>query len=201
MKLFLVRHPEPDVEKGFCYGKLDVPIVSSWHQDAVYLSQWLERRRLPKIQSFHSPLSRASKLALSVNPNSKPIGELAELDFGLWEGQNWSTISREEIDEWGADLQFSAPYKGESLEDLRLRVMPKVNALIDEADSDIVLYTHSGVIKVIVSVLCQWPVSECHRINIGYSSVTQLTINDDRDNRYISLDLLGAGDWVGLAVE
>ncbi|TDO98665.1 histidine phosphatase family protein [Marinomonas balearica] len=197
MKLFLIRHPKPDVESGFCYGKLDVPIVSTWQEDAACVRKWLKNRKINNIQSFHSPLSRAAKLALNVYSHSEPIDELVELDFGDWEGQNWSSISQDEIEAWGKDLQFSAPYNGESLEDLRLRIMPKVQKILSKAgENDVVLFAHSGVIKVIVSVLCEWPISECHRINIGYSSITELSIHGESANRYISLDRLGAGDWV-----
>jgi len=40
--------------------------------------------------------------------------------------------------------------------------------------------------------LCQWPLSQAHRIDVGFTSVTELYIQDD----YISLKRLGAGDWV-----
>lgn len=191
MKLLLVRHPKPDVAAGLCYGQSDVPLLQDWHNDIASIQAFLGKC-YPE-QSFrycHSPLSRTRLLAQALHPESEPVEALKEVDFGQWENRLWSDIPREEIDAWRDDLLHSAPYRGESLEALRLRLMTWLEPMI-AADQDMVLVTHSGVIKVLVAQLCQFSMTECFRLNPGYSSITELDVSQD----FALLNRLGAGDW------
>ncbi|TPE54490.1 phosphoglycerate mutase [Maribrevibacterium harenarium] len=186
MRLCLVRHPKPDVVSGTCYGRTDVPILTSWQEEASRLSALL-RQCLPNASYFHSPLSRARLLGEMLDEHSAPIAELQELDFGNWEGRLWQDIPEPEIRSWSAELATAAPYQGESLQDLKSRVMPLIKSMA-EGDRDCVLVTHSGVIKVIVSELCCWPLEKCSPINPDFLSYTLLTINGE----FVTLDCLGS---------
>lgn len=198
MKLFLIRHPQPDIEKGLCYGAMDLDLAPAWEDDAEQLASWLFSRLKGHCVSYHSPLQRASKLAYFLNPESRPVNALKELDFGLWEGRLWSQIDRSEIDAWSEDIVNSAPYQGESLHQVKERVMGwwqhELDALKQTGDKpdNVILVAHSGVIKVLVSQLCGWPLSQSHLINPGMMSVTELFISGD----YVQLNRLGAGDWL-----
>ncbi|REG81341.1 histidine phosphatase family protein [Marinomonas pollencensis] len=194
MKLYLIRHPRPDVEKGLCYGQTDVPLAPGWMSDAAHLSQYLEQRiTADNTVFYHSPLKRAAKLASFISQDHSRMSEaLKELDFGLWEKQLWRNIPRESIDLWFNNMLHAAPYQGESLQALANRVWGWWLARQKSDVEHLVVVTHAGVIKVLVSLLCQWPLEQAHRIDVGFMSVTELYIQDD----YISLKRLGAGDWV-----
>ena len=198
VKLFLIRHPQPEIEKGLCYGALDLDLAPAWEEDATQLSNWLFSRIKGRCESFHSPLQRASKLAYFLNPESVQASALRELDFGLWEGRLWSEIERQEIDEWSEDIVHSAPYQGESLYQVKHRVMEWWQALLSQYQDNqnlpdnLILVAHSGVIKVLVSQLCGWPLAQSHLINPGMMSVTELYLYGD----FVQLNRLGAGDWL-----
>lgn len=198
MKLFLIRHPQPDIEKGLCYGAMDLDLAPAWEEDAELLTSWLFSRMKGTSVSFHSPLQRAAKLADFLDPESESVDALKELDFGLWEGRLWHQIDREEIDAWSQDIVHSAPYQGESLDQVRQRVMgwwlQKYQALqhAEETPDNVILVAHSGVIKVLVSQLCGWPLAQSHLINPGMMSVTELYLSGD----FVQLNRLGAGDWL-----
>ncbi|GAB3485054.1 histidine phosphatase family protein [Marinomonas epiphytica] len=196
MKLYLVRHPKPDVATGLCYGQLDVPILDGWQTQAEAIQRYLYERHGKfghPIAYFHSPLSRASQLAERVSAGqSKPITALKELDFGDWEGTTWEQISKQQIDAWFADLSNSAPYQGESLQDLADRLWQWWQSLDTSQTDACVLVTHSGVIKVLVSLLCQWPLQQSHRIDVGFCSISELQVQGE----LVALKSLGAGDWV-----
>jgi len=198
VKLFLIRHPQPDIEKGLCYGAMDLDLAPAWEDDAEQLASWLFSRVKGHCLSYHSPLQRASKLAYFLNPESIAEDALKELDFGLWEGRLWAQIDRQEIDAWSQDIVHSSPYQGESLFQVTQRVMgwwQQQQASfhrLDNQPDNIILVAHSGVIKVLVSQLCGWPLAQSHLINPGMMSVTELSVSGD----FVQLNRLGAGDWL-----
>lgn len=63
---------------------------------------------------------------------------LLELDFGIWDGQRWEAIAREEIDAWVADFAIYAPGGGECLRSLMARVMQF------DAPAGALLVSHGG---------------------------------------------------------
>ena len=192
MKLFLIRHPQPQVAKGSCYGVTDVAILPDWQQQGAQIKSWLAHHLQGSVSYQHSPLSRAAVLANYLNAQSVSDKRLQELNFGCWEGLLWQDIDKASIDEWCDDLVGSAPHGGESLSELNHRLQSWWQSLDQSAWDNIVITTHSGVIKVLVSLLCDWPLQQAHKINVGFCSITELTISGD----YVSLHRLGAGDWV-----
>lgn len=198
MKLYLIRHPQPDIEKGVCYGGMDLDLMPAWEEDAEKLASWLFSRVQGCSVSYHSPLQRAAKLAYFLNPESTSVEAITELDFGDWEGRLWSQIERHEIDTWSKDIVHSAPYKGESLLQVKERVMGWWQAQMatfertQSLPENMILVAHSGVIKVLVSQLCGWPLAQSHLINPGMMSVTELSISGE----FVQLNRLGAGDWL-----
>lgn len=194
MKLFLVRHPKPNVKKGLCYGDMDVPLVAGWEEDARTLIKSLsvDFSETSNI-CYHSPLSRAAQLADYISEGcSQPVHALKELDFGDWEGLCWQDIPRQEIEAWMGDIVNGAPYNGESLQVVADRVWQWWLSIKDNPVDTCVLVAHSGVIKVLVSLLCQWPLAQAHRIDVGFTSLTEFMVQGE----YVTLKRLGAGDWV-----
>jgi alpha-ribazole phosphatase len=198
MKLFLVRHPKPDVIQGLCYGDMDVPLADGWEEGAKSLKKALTASSKMSFKDashvcYHSPLSRAAKLADFISDgDSIAVDALKELDFGDWEGHCWKDIPRQEIDLWAADIVNAAPYNGESLQIVANRVWSWWLSVKDNPVDTFVLVAHSGVIKVLVSLLCQWPLAQAHRIDVGFTSITEFSVQGD----YVTLKRLGAGDWV-----
>jgi len=194
VKLFLIRHPKPDVKKGLCYGDMDVPLAVGWEEgaNALMKSLSLDFSEASNV-CYHSPLSRAAELADYISKgHSEVASALKELDFGDWEGLHWQDIPRQDIDTWMEDIVNSAPYNGESLQVVADRVWSWWLSIKDNSVDTCVLIAHSGVIKILVSLLCQWPLAQAHRIDVGFTSLTEFTVQGD----YVILKRLGSGDWV-----
>lgn len=149
MNLTLVRHAQPLVATGVCYGALDVPAdLRATQQAAQALAQSLP----PRAQLWVSPLQRCELLAHTIKGlrpdlTCKTDPRLAEMNFGCYEGQRWVDIPADAYEAWTADFWQHRFGGVESLAD----VMARVASAWTEAmacGSAPVWVTHAGVIRV-----------------------------------------------------
>lgn len=148
MTLWLVRHAQPLVAPGVCYGALDVQAdAEATHQAARELACSLPSGLC--VQS--SPLQRCKLLAQTLQGlrpdlllNVEP--RLVEMSFGNHEGQRWDQIERDALDAWTADFWQHRFGGAESVSAL----MQRVAGVWDEAvqrGQPCVWITHAGVIR------------------------------------------------------
>ena len=148
--LWLVRHAQPLVAPGMCYGQLDLAA----DPDATVVAARTLHQALPaQLPIFCSPLQRCQQLALALchlRPGTplQTDPRLAELDFGQWEGQAWSQIGAAALDAWVCDFAHHAPGGGESVHSLLTRVQ---TALQDAqaGGQDQIWITHAGVLRAL----------------------------------------------------
>ena len=149
VRLWLVRHPQPLIAEGICYGQLDVAADPA----AVVAATTALEKALPRdLPLFSSPLARAASLAYSLALRRPDLtlqfdDALKEVDFGRWEGKAWDDIPKEAVDVWVkdfADHQFGG---GESASQLVQRVQSRLRALTHPVE--VVWLTHAGVIKAV----------------------------------------------------
>ena len=148
MKLWLVRHAQPLVAPGTCYGQTDVAA----DQNATRRCAEQLAALLPQgLVVAASPLQRCEQLALilqGLRPDLifKTDARLQEMDFGQWEGRPWSDIDRAEMTAWTADFQaYRVGTSGESVSDFMTRVALAFDGLAAEPDT--LWITHAGVIR------------------------------------------------------
>jgi len=98
MGLTLVRHTQPDIPEGICYGHTDLPLAKSFTREAALVLEKLPRADV----LVSSPLQRCSRLADAIGAaRDLPVildDRLREMSFGSWEGQAWDDIPRAELD-------------------------------------------------------------------------------------------------------
>lgn len=150
MKLWLVRHAQPLIGSGICYGRLDMPAdaaatAACARQLAALLPQGLRVACSPLQrceQLGHSLYAQRPDLTYKIDPR------LREMDFGQWEGRAWETISRDELQAWTDDFSgYAAGGHGESVTAFMMRVASAFDAL--PGDGDAVWITHAGVIRAV----------------------------------------------------
>lgn len=155
MNLRLLRHAQPLVAPGVCYGALDVPADLAATQQA---AQTLAPGLPPGAQLWVSPLQRCELLAKTIKGlrpdlTCKTDARLAEINFGCYEGQPWADIPVAAFETWTADFWQHRFGGVESLADVMARVTSAwQEALL--ADQAPVWVTHAGVIRV-ASLLAQ----------------------------------------------
>lgn len=146
MKLILVRHPQPQVEAGVCYGRSDLaPQAEHLRQVLAELAATLP----PDLPLYSSPLRRCAELAVLLG-RPQFDARLAEMDFGDWEMRRWDDIPRAAVDAWNADLAGYRPGGGESLRQAAARVA----AFYDERRQerrDAVVICHAGTMRLLAA--------------------------------------------------
>ena len=151
--LWLLRHAQPLIAAGVCYGQLDVPAdPSATLQAGMRFATMLP----PSARVRYSPLQRCEQLAQAIQaPEPLLISDsrLQEMNFGHWEGQTWNDIGRAAVDAWSHDLYHHAPGGGEALATMLQRVR---HALQDSwlhdsqlGTRDVVWITHAGVVRCV----------------------------------------------------
>lgn len=194
MNLWLVRHAQPVIEPGICYGAMDVSADGPATE--------LAARALADVLPMHcrmrvSTLQRCEQLAQAVcglRPDLIPEPErrLIEMNFGDWEGQCWSGIAREELDAWTTDFAHWQCGGGECVQNFMQRIAAvwdecrEISRLTPQSGS-VVWITHAGVIRAanllaagqrrVLNAL-YWPEAapvfgNWQRINMPYSPLPQ----------------------------
>ena len=148
MTLYLVRHPQPDVAPGLCYGASDVPVADA-ELARVYAT--LAAQGLPGgLPVVSSPLLRCALLAERLAPGRVTLdARLAEMDFGEWELRPWSAIPRSDVDAWTADLLHYRPGGAENVFDVARRVRAFVD---DRQTPSALIVCHAGTIRLLMAM-------------------------------------------------
>jgi alpha-ribazole phosphatase len=175
MRLYLIRHPQPEVATGVCYGRSDLAVpFGRCLQAAGQLAPRLPRNAV----LWSSPAARcaalAEALATLLGTPARYDARLLEMDFGAWEMQPWTGIPRSEVDAWAADMTAYRPGGGECVLDVAERVKAFHDGLKTDG-RDAVLVCHAGVIRLLLAALAHRNVAdiagaaarEAHRIGYG----------------------------------
>ncbi|MES2872665.1 MAG: alpha-ribazole phosphatase [Bacteroidota bacterium] len=173
MEVFLIRHTLPDTEKGLIYGRYDVPLAESFSKEKEAIL-----KQLPQAIDvvYSSPSRRCTKLAELISPDYSTEEALCELDFGRWETKTWDTINRTESEFWMEDVMNRCPPGGESLVQMKERVLQfwqKITSLDAEL---LVVVTHKGVIRIILSELNHIPFSSFFDIKVDYGEIVRVSV-------------------------
>ena len=146
MSLWVVRHAEPLIAPGTCYGALDVladPLATQ--KAAKDLAQVLPQGA----QLRCSVLQRCELLshylcALRPDLICKPEPRLVEMNFGNYEGVAWADIAKDALDAWTEDFAHHRFGGQESVAEF----MARVAAVWDEGGAaDQIWITHAGVAR------------------------------------------------------
>ena len=130
----------------------------------------------PQVSLRTSPLQRCELLThylCGLRPDLIPIFDpnLAEMNFGSWEGQRWDAIGEAAVAQWTEQFATHRPGGGESVQDFMKRVEAAMDRLRSPPQPDMahhaIWITHAGVIRAAtliaggvrtISRADQWPV-------------------------------------------
>ena len=149
MKLWLVRHPKPIVDRGICYGHLDLEPES---EALIAVTDTLSKTLPLHIPVYTSPLLRAQSLAESLLKIRSDLtlqsdDRLKEMNFGCWESTPWADIPQGVIDAWVRDFPSHRFGGKESAQDVVNRVDSFLQTM--KSNHECIWITHAGVIKAV----------------------------------------------------
>jgi broad specificity phosphatase PhoE len=138
--------PDPDLnEEGLRQAEAAARAVARW----------------PLTRIFTSPLRRAQQTAQVIADQRglplEVVPALVEVDVGLWSGLTWEEVERRWPNEHRAfhdDPERHGYLKGENLGQVRDRVLPELQALIDRSPESAVLVVSHGVVNRVL--LAHW---------------------------------------------
>lgn len=173
MELYLIRHPEPAVAPGTCYGRSDIGLAGDAETAAARL-----RAHLPAgIPVYSSPLMRCRSVAERLSPAASVDERLAEMHFGEWEMRRWDEIERAVFDAWVADILNYAPPGGESAAQMLARTLSFVDDLRAGGQRAAAIVTHGGVLRVLFAHWLDVPPRRWPRLTFDFGGVSKAVLD------------------------
>ena len=146
MEIVLIRHTSVDVPQGTCYGQTDVPVKTTFEQEAAETKKNLEPLG-PFDKVYCSPLTRCVKLATYCGyPDAERDNRIKELNFGAWEMQKFDEIKDPRMQEWFDDYLNVPVTGGESFMQLYQRVSAFLDEVIQKPYERVAVFAHGGVL-------------------------------------------------------
>jgi alpha-ribazole phosphatase len=179
MQIYLVRHPRPSHIDGLCYGRLDVAVEPQVLIDAANsVFTHIPRQILAGAHVYTSPSSRCLTLArhLATPREPTPAEDLAEMNFGHWEGAAWDAIPRDQMDAWAADVWSYQPGGEESASMVETRWLRWLDHTRRIDAGTVVAVTHAGVIRVALAGLAHARSASVIEAHIPFGSVHRLNL-------------------------
>ena len=176
----LLRHGQTalSVERRFA-GRGDIPLTDVGVQQAAAAAARLARRGSIDLV-LTSPLGRARQTAVAVaDAAGVPLAEdedLAETDFGSWEGMTFAEVMERwpaEMAAWMADAD-AAPPDGESFAAVGVRVNAALDRLLDAHQGQtVVVVSHVTPIKTMVCRALLAPTAALFRIHLDVAALSE----------------------------
>jgi alpha-ribazole phosphatase len=170
MRLTVIRHTSVNVPEGICYGFTDVPLNSSFEEEASAVKERLGGETFDKIYS--SPLSRCTQLAGYCGFSNPELDtRIKELNFGDWEMKSWMEIEQAKARAWFADwLNYPTP-NGESYSMMQKRVNTFLDDIKSQKNENICIFTHGGVIRLIHVYLDLYSLEKSFEFPVEYGQI------------------------------
>jgi molybdenum cofactor cytidylyltransferase len=188
LRVYLVRHAEPQGAAGRRYtGQADPPLSRHGEEQARQLAG-----RLMDMSGgacfdalFSSDLERCRRTAeIAVEDCGTPVQALPwlrEVDVGLWEGLTWEEARQRyptESSERERDVTRVPFPEGESFADVRARVVPGFQRLVEESIAAghrrVLVVAHKGVNRVLLAHFRGLPLEDIFSIEQDYCAVKVL---------------------------
>lgn len=197
-RLLLVRHAEVETRYHRIFGgKIDMNLSPRGHEQAQLLATFLHAKKLEAI--YASPMKRVQQtLASFLNSGAPPqtiIPDLREVDFGDWTGLNWEQVCEKFkllTHEWLEHIERGMMPNGENGPQFRARIEPCLRKIIkDHPGQTVGIFCHGGVIRMILAILLEIPLSRTNMFEIEYAGMTQVALYTSQTE----IELLNFTPW------
>lgn len=176
MEVILVRHTSVDVPTGTCYGQTNVPLRSTFEEEAMIVASTLQGYA-PFDRVYTSPLSRCTRLATFCGyADAQRDKRLLEMNFGEWEMQRYEEIEDPQLQAWYADWKQVSATGGESFVQQYERVAQFLSELKEKPYSKVAIFSHGGVLTCAKMYAEELSAEEAFASPTPYGGIINLTI-------------------------
>ena len=186
MRIILVRHGQTKWNsEGRVQGRTDIPLNARGMAQAEAVGEWLSGRKIDAV--YASPLMRAHDTAKAIADRQgvcvKLLGEMIEIDFGLWEGKTSRELSKEFPEfwvdwSWHLDEEKSAMMRAESAYSILARAKRAVSAVMEEnaADATVAIVSHTMPIKLLMADAVGIPLENMRQVKVDNCGVCEIEL-------------------------
>lgn len=174
-RLYLMRHGQvADGHTDRYHGHNDIGLSPQGVRQLERLAAELAAVSLAAVYASDLTRSRQGAEIICHGRDLRPeaVPHFREIHFGVWEGLTFSEIAARYPQELQARLQDLAAYRipgGESLLDVRARVLPKLKEILARHEGQAVaLVAHAGVNRVILAEALGLPLTHLFRLDQAY---------------------------------
>ncbi len=184
--LYLIRHGEVECAgEGRFFGHTDVGLSATGLRQAVSLARRLGSEPIAAVYASDLCRARASAAPLAEARGlvPVPIPALREMAMGRWEGLTFAEMRARDPDlvaAWLRDLTAFPFPGGESLRDLRERVIPALGEILARhAGQRIAVVAHGGTNRVILCEALGLPLANALRLAQDYAAWSLIEYRPD----------------------
>lgn len=198
-RLYLMRHGEVEDRYHRVFGgsRIDMELSPRGHEQAHALADYIHTHAMDAV--YVSPMKRAHQtLAPLLARNGhepRVMDDLREVDFGDWTGLNWEEVAtkfRISAFDWLDRMEAAAIPGGESAQQLRARVQPCVEQILKaHTGKSVAIVCHGGIVRMMLAILLDLPLSKTARMQIEYGSVTVVQYHP----KFTEVQLLNFTPW------
>ncbi|MEP6972788.1 MAG: histidine phosphatase family protein [Actinomycetota bacterium] len=193
--MLLIRHAESaDSARQVCHGTLDIPLSSGGVVQADRISNHLEDAKFDAVYASPRRRAVATAAAVAAKHGLEPIPreDLAEIDFGAFEGRTFDEIAASHPELYAQWMSEPASMRfpgGESFGDLRARVTSEIARIRREhRGGSVAVVTHGGVIRAVLADVLGLNNEAIFRIDQTWGGMTFVEyVGDEPILRYINV--------------
>lgn len=185
-RIILIRHGEPEASaRGKCYGKLDVGLSDKGKSQVSETAEFLAKVELtavyasPRIRAVDSAkvIAAAQNLFVEIEP------DLAEIDFGDFEGLEYAEVERRfpALFRLWMDAPTTVQFpNGESFAQMQARVLAVIENLIGRHRGEtFAVVSHGGVNRIVLAHFLRIADADIFRLEQNYAAANVLEFYDD----------------------
>jgi alpha-ribazole phosphatase len=185
-RVFLFRHGETANAKQVCFnGHFDVGLSDRGKEQFQQIAESLKSFQLDGLYSSDLRRTREGAQTIGASHGLSPTSytEMRELCFGDWEGLSIDEVNSRYPGMLSQRMQDIATFQvegGESFPQLRDRVLPKFQEIVNRHSHDnVAIVSHGGVNRVILGHVLGIPIENIFRLQQQYAAVNIIQFYSD----------------------
>lgn len=196
-QLYFIRHGEVEEKyhKVFGGSRIDMALSPLGLKQADAVAAWLTDTKLDKI--YASPMQRVRQ---TLAPTASQRGMepefmpgLREMDFGDWTGHRWDQVQSifgVSAFDWLEIIEANSIPSGETIDSLKSRVQECLLRIVNaHPHQKVAVFCHGGIIRVMIALLLDMPLSRMAHFNIEYGSISVVELQPEKKHA-VEIELL-----------